>query len=71
MRRYELLEELGRGAFGAVWRARLTGRGGFTREVAIKLLHTSTSSTSTALSSSHACATRPASWGSCGAERGL
>ena len=41
MRRYELLEELGRGAFGAVWRARLTGRGGFSREVAIKLLHTS------------------------------
>jgi serine/threonine protein kinase len=41
MRRYELLEELGRGAFGAVWRARLTGRGGFSREVAIKLLHAS------------------------------
>ena len=41
MRHYELLEELGRGAFGAVWRARLTGRGGFTREVAIKLLHAS------------------------------
>lgn len=40
-RRYDLLEELGRGAFGAVWRARLTGRGGFTREVAIKLLHPS------------------------------
>ncbi|MBK9649334.1 MAG: serine/threonine protein kinase [Deltaproteobacteria bacterium] len=41
MRRYELLEELGRGAFGAVWRARLIGRGAFSREVAIKLLHSS------------------------------
>ena len=39
MRRYELVEELGRGAFGAVWRARLIGRGAFSREVAIKLLH--------------------------------
>ena len=41
MRRYELIEELGRGAFGAVWRARLLGRGAFSREVAIKLLHPS------------------------------
>jgi serine/threonine-protein kinase len=35
-RRYELIEELGRGAAGMVWRARATATG---REYAIKILH--------------------------------
>ena len=38
-RRFQLHEEVGRGAFGAVWRATLHDVGGFTRPVAIKLLH--------------------------------
>ena len=38
-RRYWVLEVLGRGAFGSVYRAELQGRGGFRKPVAIKMLH--------------------------------
>ncbi len=38
-RRYWFLEVLGRGAFGSVYRAELQGRGGFRKQVAVKMLH--------------------------------
>ncbi len=38
-RRYWFLEVLGRGGFGSVYRAELQGRGGFRKQVAIKMLH--------------------------------
>ena len=38
-RRFQLHEEVGRGAFGAVWRATLHDVGGFSRPVAIKMMH--------------------------------
>jgi serine/threonine protein kinase len=38
-RRYWILELLGSGGFGAVYRAELQGRGGFRKNVALKMLH--------------------------------
>ena len=38
-RSYEVIGELGRGGFGAVFKARLVGDAGFTKLVAIKMLH--------------------------------
>ena len=37
-RRYEILSLLGQGGFGAVYRAKMTGDGGFTKNVALKIL---------------------------------
>jgi serine/threonine protein kinase len=37
-RRFQVLEPLGQGAFGTVYRARMLGEGGFVKEVALKLL---------------------------------
>ncbi len=37
--RYEILATLGKGGFGTVYRARFTGEGGFTKQVAIKVLN--------------------------------
>ncbi len=37
-RQYEILSPLGQGGFGAVYRARMKGEGGFTKEVALKIL---------------------------------
>jgi serine/threonine protein kinase len=37
--RYEILATLGRGGFGTVYRARFLGEGGFTKQVAIKILN--------------------------------
>jgi serine/threonine protein kinase len=37
-RRYAIVEAIGKGAFGTVYRARLSGEGAFSKEVAIKLL---------------------------------
>ncbi len=39
-RRFQVLEALGQGAFGTVYRARMLGDGAFVKEVAIKLLRT-------------------------------
>ena len=38
-RRYSVVSLIGEGGFGKVYRARMEGPGGFTKEVAIKLLH--------------------------------
>lgn len=39
-RRFQVLEALGQGAFGTVYRARMLGEGAFVKEVALKLLRT-------------------------------
>jgi serine/threonine protein kinase len=38
-RRYEIVETLGRGGFGTVYRAKLVGDGGFAKQVALKVLN--------------------------------
>ena len=42
--RYDLLESIGKGGMGEVYRAILNGPAGFQKEVAVKLLHESVSS---------------------------
>ena len=38
-RRFRILETLGRGGFGTVYRAEMTDAGGFTKQVALKVMH--------------------------------
>jgi serine/threonine protein kinase len=38
-RRYQIVQTLGKGGFGTVYRARLIGEGGFTKDVALKVLN--------------------------------
>ncbi len=38
-RKYRVIEVVGRGGFGTVYRAEMIGTGGFTKQVAIKVLH--------------------------------
>ena len=38
-RQFEILETIGRGAFGTVYRARLKDAGGFSKQVALKVMH--------------------------------
>jgi serine/threonine protein kinase len=38
-RRYRIIEVVGRGGFGTVYRAEMTGAGGFSKQVAVKVLH--------------------------------
>jgi serine/threonine protein kinase len=38
-RRYRIVQAVGKGAFGTVYRAQMTGEGGFTKDVAIKLMN--------------------------------
>ncbi len=38
-RRFRILETLGRGGFGTVYRAEMTDAGGFSKEVALKVMH--------------------------------
>ena len=39
-RRYSIRQAIGRGSFGTVYRAKLLGEGGFSKEVALKILNT-------------------------------
>ena len=41
-RRYELIEQVGEGGFGEVYRGRMVGSSGFVKQVGIKLLNTET-----------------------------
>ncbi len=38
-RKYRIIEVVGRGGFGTVYRAEMIGTGGFTKQVAVKVLH--------------------------------
>ncbi|MEZ4237300.1 MAG: hypothetical protein R3F59_14345 [Myxococcota bacterium] len=60
-RRYRIGDVLGQGGFGTVYRADLFADGGFTKAVALKVLHEGSAAAPTRWPAS---ATRPACWAS-------